>query len=259
MEDFHFFKEYEYEDIFSKRTNKLYLWGIFDGHFTEKCAQYCQEEFPKTFGSILSKNLDPKSALESTFALVEKNFLEYAQQINTEAGCTASTVMLVGNHLICFNLGDSEVILFRSGSAFPLTELHNFKNPKEIERVKLGGGIVFNNRKLGHPNWNPSVINISVTRAFGDLYFKLPQFTKNKPTGLIANPYSKETVLLNGDEFLIMASDGLWDVFNYEEVFQFVNPKLQSGTNLQEIAEQLKVEAASKGSKDNITLILISF
>jgi len=113
--------------------------------------------------------------------------------------------------------------------------------------------------KLCHPLWNPSVINLGVTRAIGDLYFKLGKYTDGKPTGLIATPSIKETIVSKGDEFLLLATDGLWEVFSHQEAVSFVAEKLNELTDPSIVSEKLVEAALAKGSKDNVTVTVVAF
>ena len=64
-----------------------------------------------------------------------------------------------------------------------------------INRIKNGGGIVMENRVAG---------SLAVTRAFGDHALK--------NDGVTAKPYINKHVLRPFDKFLVIASDGVWDV-----------------------------------------------
>ena len=63
------------------------------------------------------------------------------------------------------------------------------------------------------------------------------------------------------DEFIILASDGLWDVLSSEEAVDFVhslrhvNPRLDASY----LAQSLVYRASQLGSSDNITVVLVVF
>ncbi|KAF5748099.1 hypothetical protein HS088_TW04G00048 [Tripterygium wilfordii] len=56
-------------------------------------------------------------------------------------------------------------------------------------------------------------------------------------------------------EFLILASDGLWDVVTNEEAVAMIKP-IQDP---QEAAKRLLQEAYQRGSADNITCVVVRF
>ena len=47
--------------------------------------------------------------------------------------------------------------------------------------------------------------------------YKNAKFTKGRPSGLVAEPFlSNVSLHLGEDDFLILACDGLWDVFSHQ-------------------------------------------
>lgn len=206
----------------------------------------------------------PTRALESTFQAIEASFIESAIQSKLEAGCTATVIVLLGNQLIIGNVGDTEAVLYRNGESLLLTELHAATNSKEFQRVKQAGGMINSNKRLCHTKWNPNLVNIAVTRALGDIFFKLEEFTDSKPTGLSAQPFINQQSVLNADEFLVLASDGLWQFMKFQDVYFFIKEKLQTMNKkdsnvLNAVADHLIKEAVCRGSRDHITVIIIHF
>ncbi|XP_064953763.1 probable protein phosphatase 2C 59 [Musa acuminata AAA Group] len=88
---------------------------------------------------------------------------------------------------------------------------------------------------------------LAVSRAFGDRHLK--QF-------VVADPEIHEEAVDGSLEFLILASDGLWDVVtNEEEVVAIVKP-LQDP---EQAAKKLLQEAYQRGSSDNIACVVVQF
>lgn len=58
-------------------------------------------------------------------------------------------------------------------------------------------------------------------------------------------------------QYIIMASDGLWDVFSNQEAVDFISPYV----NTEDLfgAKQLAEKAMKKGSTDNITVMVVKF
>ncbi|GAV74091.1 PP2C domain-containing protein, partial [Cephalotus follicularis] len=84
-----------------------------------------------------------------------------------------------------------------------------------------------------------------VTRSIGDDDLK-PAVT--------AVPEITETILSAEDEFLVMASDGLWDVVSNAEVVNIMRDTVKEPAMC---SKRLATEAAERGSKDNITVIVV--
>jgi protein phosphatase 2C family protein 2/3 len=87
---------------------------------------------------------------------------------------------------------------------------------------------------------------------------------------LVAEPFLIEHKLTEDDDYLILSSDGLWDVFTPEKAEEFVRKwreehkaALQNQNedsddeNAPNLAEALIREALNKDSRDNITTFVI--
>ncbi|PKU59884.1 probable protein phosphatase 2C 59 [Dendrobium catenatum] len=65
----------------------------------------------------------------------------------------------------------------------------------------------------------------------------------------------QEEVVDGSLEFLILASDGLWDVVTNEEAVAMIKPI----DDPEEAAKRLMQEAYQRGSADNITCVVVRF
>lgn len=72
---------------------------------------------------------------------------------------------------------------------------------------------------------------------------------------VVADPEIQEEKIDNSLEFLILASDGLWDVVTNEEAVAMIKP-IQDP---KQAAERLMQEAYQRGSADNITCVVVRF
>ncbi|KAF2294203.1 hypothetical protein GH714_008174 [Hevea brasiliensis] len=83
-----------------------------------------------------------------------------------------------------------------------------------------------------------------VTRSIGD---------DNLKPAVTAEPEITETTLSAAeDEFLVMASDGLWDVVSNAEVISIIRDTVKEPGMC---SKRLATEAAERVSKDNITVV----
>jgi len=60
-------------------------------------------------------------------------------------------------------------------------------------------------------------------------------------------------------EFAIVATDGLWDVMTPQMAVTFVRNMLHKHRDLEEVAKGLSQEAITRGSVDNVTVLIMSF
>ncbi|CAI7823682.1 unnamed protein product [Closterium sp. NIES-54] len=76
---------------------------------------------------------------------------------------------------------------------------------------------------------------------------------------LIASPDVWEITLTDEDEFLLLASDGLWDVFRSENAVDYARRQLRTHNDPQKCAEELVAEALRRGAWDNLTVVAVCF
>lgn len=62
-----------------------------------------------------------------------------------------------------------------------------------------------------------------------------------------------------GDEFVIIACDGLWDVLSSQQAVNFVRRRLRSHRNVQQAAEELIQKAIAMNSIDNVSAVVVGF
>jgi serine/threonine protein phosphatase PrpC len=104
---------------------------------------------------------------------------------------------------------------------------------------------------------------LAISRAFGDTQFKPERDESTKggsPQGLvISTPEVFREVITPMTEFAVMATDGLWDVMTAQMAVTFVRNILHKHRDLEEAARSLTKEAISRGSVDNVTVLVMSF
>eukprot|EP01036_Dinobryon_divergens_P027172 gene27172-35897_t len=198
--------------------------------------------------------------LKDTFLKTDKDFITTSP--HPQHGSTATTALLLGKRLYCANVGDSRTMLCRKFSPILLSQDHKPTREDESKRIRDAGGFVINNRVMGE---------LAVSRAFGDVDFKkgiqsiieeeggaLPSNTdsndhKNWDQPLIiAEPDVQVTTITEHDQFLLLACDGLFDVYAPDEVVKFVKESMEKHGDTQRCC-QVRV----KNSRDNVSVILI--
>ena len=77
--------------------------------------------------------------------------------------------------------------------------------------------------------------------------------------GFSCIPDVKKIEIDSSYDFIILASDGLWDVISNEEAIEFVQRSLDDGRDVQEITDKLVKKAQIIGSDDDITVTIVEF
>jgi protein phosphatase 1L len=157
----------------------------------------------------------------------------------TTAVCAVIQKGTAEDTLTIAHVGDSRGVLCRAGYAVAVTEDHKPDLESEKKRIEaLGGFVSF----IGC--WRAMGI-LAMSRAIGDLFLK-PYVS--------AEPDVTSMPLKDDAEFLVIASDGVFDVFDNDQVVQIV----RSAENPEQAAQLLTNSAFAAGSLDNITAVVIA-
>jgi len=231
-----------------ENNQNLALFGVFDGHAGKWAAESASKLFPKQFAQILGDNgnqisKDMSLVLNSTFENVDNQMKNHEYE-----GCTATVSVIWKNsnnerYLQTGNLGDSSAFICRGTKAVELTFDHKASDPSERQRM-IDSGIPVGEHQT-------RINGVAVSRSFGN------HFIKEQDLGMIAIPHLSTPILLNDqDKFVIIASDGLWDIFNGQEAVDKALEKFEQGSV--EMASYLLESAVQSSScKDNVTVIVV--
>jgi len=218
------------------------FFGVYDGHIGDKAAQHCKDKLPAKVISLV-RNATSTSQMESSltqaFREVDREFCQQAEANKWADGSTACTVLISGGNLICANAGDSKAVLCRMGKAIPLCKEHKPHVPAESQRIKAAGGSVVVIEGISRVNGN-----IACSRAIGDVSLK---------KYIIPDPQCMSRQISKGDEWVILATDGLWDFVDNSKAIQICS---NSG-NAQAAAKNLVNAALAASSLDNVCVCVV--
>ncbi|KAK9790308.1 hypothetical protein WJX73_000789 [Symbiochloris irregularis] len=145
-------------------------------------------------------------------------------------GCTAVVALLRGRQLWVANAGDSRCVVCHDGKAVAMTKDHMPGHPLEHERIVKAGGSVYGGRIKGR---------MSLSRALGDFSYKQADHLPAAEQMIIALPEIQTLELGPGHEFLLLASDGIWEVLGNGEAVAFVREGLAAGQTPKQVCEAL--------------------
>lgn len=231
-------------------VNHIYLFGVLDGHRGSEAAEFAAHAIPHYLLATADADISLSEALASAFIETDAAFrreLDIQRQKkkglgnNWHPGCTAAVALFVNDLLLVANAGDCRTVLCRDGQAMALSKDHTASCLAERERViRLGGQV-----KWQLDTWRVGTAALQVTRSIGDDDLK---------PGVSAYPEITDATLTANDDFLIIASDGLWDKVSNEEAISFVKNTVKEPTMS---SKRLATEAVERGSSDNITVIVV--
>jgi serine/threonine protein phosphatase PrpC len=196
-------------------------------------------------------------------------------------------------YLLIGHVGDSRAVLccksYQHGEAIPLTVDHTPSVPGERARVIEMGGFIESTKSIPRVNGQ-----LAVTRSIGDkklrmylssipdlillklekeLFDEADQISSNKYENICSKYFNQRNINKSNkfiNKFLILASDGLWDVISNQEAVNFTCKYLLNSLLRNEdsndvlpteafhfAAKALAVEAFVRGSSDNIGVCII--
>lgn len=209
MEDVNF----SFPSINISGNNYCSVFGVLDGHGGVECSRFAVEELPTQIVSSLRCG-QPSS--ESLFTAFKKTDEEYILSTDSKAGSTATIVLWNQSTGIVnlANAGDSRAVLSRGGVAINVSRDMKASDSCEIARIAHVGGYVSRGRVNG---------SLAIARAIGDKFLK-----KGPQSPVTAEPEIVTFRFQIEDEFLIIASDGLWDVMSSQAAVDLAKGLIQN-------------------------------
>lgn len=164
-----------------------------------------------------------KESFVAAYKLMDRELLINDHVDCVSSGTTAVSLVKQGNDLIVGNVGDSRAVLGTRADddsllALQLTVDLKPNVPREAERIKRHKGRVFalRNEPMVHRVWLPhqNAPGLAMARALGDYCLK--------NHGVISEPEVTYRRLTKKDEFVVLATDGVWDALTNEQVVEIV-------------------------------------
>ncbi|PON96848.1 Protein phosphatase 2C [Trema orientale] len=244
-----------------KGGKRVDFFGVYDGHGGAHVAGTCRERMHEVVARELEglyendgsgdNGLEWERVMEGCFGKMDEEVRGNAAA--RTVGTTAVVAVVAEEEVVVANCGDCRAVMSRAGGAFALSTDHKPDRPDELKRIEDAGGRVI--------NWNGyRVLGVLATsRSIGDQYLR--PFVISKPEVTVTKRTDK-------DEFLILASDGLWDVLSNEVACKVVKNCLDgqvrrfskedvSGSRASAAATALAELAMARGSRDNISVIVV--
>ncbi|XP_076885747.1 protein phosphatase 2C 7-like [Bidens hawaiensis] len=262
-----------------------HFFGVYDGHGGCQVANYCRDRVHTALEEeikVMKQELIKGTTNETVQVQWEKTFTNCFKKVDDEVGgktssiingsdtisepvapetvgSTAVVALICSSHIIVANCGDSRAVLYRGKEAIALSSDHKPNREDEYARIEAAGGKVI--------QWNGHRVFgvLAMSRSIGDGYLK---------PSIIPEPEVTFTPRARDDECLILASDGLWDVISNQEACEVAKRRILiwhkkygglpvervvGGPDLaaQAAADYLTMLAMQKGSKDDISVIVV--
>ena len=245
---------------FNNDKNQM-IFEIFDGHGGDEISCYLQNNLAQIYKQNLLFN-------KGNIILSLKNAFHDADDemrnlLNIEGlGSTGTLVHIKwesDNDLVVYsaNVGDSRVCLISPEHIIRLSYDHRTTDKKEKKRILEAGLEIIDNRING---------TLMLTRIFGNYEYKNNIENENDENeeneennnfnkGLICEPFiSKINIDLSiENQYLILASDGIWDTITEEEIQHII----QHHTDTQQICSIAIKNCLRNEAWDNMSIFAI--
>lgn len=223
--------------------------GVFDGHLGFEAAELARINLANNIARNSNFGTDLELAVKEGFVKTNKDIID----TGTTAGTTATALFLVTSppapgekqgitNLVLSWVGDSKALLCSAGGVRELLNPHHPNREDESARIKAEKGCV-----VWFGTWRVNGV-LAVSRSLGDKAFRdlvppLPEIVSFdlQPT----------------DEFVIVATDGLWDVFSADAAASFVKSYVVENGTHRGVAQRLVNEALKRESNDNTAVAVI--
>lgn len=206
-------------------------------------------------------------------SFIQCDFAYHRHFANEASGSTAVVALIINESMLYVaNTGDSRCVLSKKNKALkPLSFDHKPQHIGELIRINDDGGTVSLGRVGGV---------LALSRAFGDFQFKSNVKFSSSAVSSMVNSHKKyippeesqvtvepevipHRIDFSQDEFLVLACDGIWDVYSNISLVNFIKYHLTLGLKLDEIMTKLLDHGLSCANSstgvgfDNMTIVIV--
>lgn len=236
------------------------FFAVFDGHAGAACARVSSTRLievilaEEAFKNVEENKYDPDAlakCIKESFLKLDR---ELRESLTDRSGSTCTALLITSKHFLFINCGDSRTILSRDKqetSVHFATADHKPTNLEEKQRITAAGGVVITQRING---------SLAVSRALGDFDYKedenLPQTAQLVSAEPDVSIVERDPAT---DQFICLACDGIYDVFSNIDLADYINAQMNITNELDKIATEVVDTSLHKGSRDNMSVILLKF
>ena len=265
---------------FMNKKDYIYM-SVCDGHgieghfvsdFVKEILPYDMSENLK-FCNLMTESEKEREKIheiiKQTFIMANEKLVDNEEINSLFSGSTCVSVIFTPEKLIVPNIGDSRAVLGRlinkaknEYKAINLSRDHKPTEKDEAQRIIENDGRIQPFTEEGEfvgPErvWikEEEVPGLAMTRSFGDRVAAT--------VGVMSEPEIKEFLFEEGDKFMIIASDGIWEFISSQECVDIIK-EYYDKNDLKGCCEYLYQESSKRWLKeeeviDDTTLILVFF
>jgi serine/threonine protein phosphatase PrpC/serine/threonine protein kinase len=253
-------------------TKTVLLAGVFDGHGGTAASKTASQLMPSLFTEELRRGtVTTRQALEKAWEMTCSTYRDGCEELgeclaeydaregvllastgtkDLVAGTTASMVVVQESDITLLNCGDSRSLLIGNDGKIVFATLDH--SPEvEIERLQRGveQGLDYSIPRCSLSKWWLPV---------GDMQYAVCRslegpFATSK--GIVSDP--DVTTIRSIPGILVMASDGLFEVMDNEQIGKEVARTKNAGVSAGDAAKRLCSLALERGTSDNVSAVVV--
>ena len=243
-----------------------FLFAVFDGHgpYGHQVSASAQHFLQQHVVDSLQTN-NPAMLLEALQEAVRKTAqsVEVAPVDTAYSGTTLTAVLINSKDLLCGNVGDSRAVLGKrvqgNWLGYELTNDHKPTVREEARRILAANGRIYplldsSGQPIGPERvWTAAGAGpgLAMTRSLGDRVAHT--------VGVVAEPELTRYTLRPEDKFLIIATDGLWDMLSSQAAVELVGAAVDSGMTDRCCTQLIQAATARAGDCVDDTSVIVVF
>ncbi len=253
------------QDAFSINLNQptkdddVAFMAVFDGHGPngENVARFVASHLSDAVLELYNAGSSFPQSIEAACFKIDEQMRSVTALMDEDGivlgGTTCNAIWIKGKDIYSCNVGDSRLIVAYNERAVAITEDHKPHLNTERLRIFKAGGHVNDLRVNGI---------LGVARSFGDFMFK-NQKRKGPHEQLVTVLPDVRTVEVDPKiQFLVLATDGIWDMMTNKETVDFIVDRMHKRDPLPGICRELidncriPIDPMTGLGADNMTVII---
>lgn len=241
-------------------ANGFTAFGVFDGHNGDSVAAYCKERVEGHLRAAFSRIAEGSHTIGAALTSAIDALDDAGADANMakDVGSTACIAVLSRDEVWVANVGDSRAVMKSGGVAWQMSEDHKPALEKESKRIYGHGGYLTNtdgtlrimgglnlSRSIGDWSMRPLVISTPTIEHCARMHIATRR----------GQPY--DVVREGMDEYMVIATDGLWDVIPNDLVVKTVDAHTHTRQGVHDALTELLAMSRTRGSTDNVTILYV--
>lgn len=254
---------------------RIRYFAVYDGHGDKgkQASEYVNKHIER-FIRMMKNKIPSWSTQEEVLSKFTNQFTEIQMVMSNDpenfesSGTCVIACLIIDTSLYTINLGDSRAVLGSQTNkdiyAIEMSEDHKPEVPDELERIVRCGGEVANSNEGGLENLN---LNKEQITPINNVYIPFRVFKKGESfpglaisrsigdltahdVGVLEIPQVSYKLLEAYDDFVVIGSDGLYDLMSSSEIIKFIYDRMNK-ISKENIVKALVMEARKRWEISN--------